>query len=285
MSSSEISQYLTEIGRYPVLSEEARLHHCRMIHRWQQWPDGKDNAPRSVARAGERSLEIMVTTNLRLVISVSKKYQSRFVEMQDLIQEGNIGLIRGLCLYDPTRGYQVSTYCYWWIRQGITRAIHTYGRTIRLPINTLELLQKIRKVQEAHLKEHSKKASYEYIAEQLNLTPKRVKDLLDRMNTTQSTSFEDFTKEPDKNCSFSKSRPTEFPAPEPIDPETNPAHQLLDAEILNHLNDDETKVIKGLYEDGHTKQDLAEIIGMDSSKVGTLHAQAVRKLKHKLSVA
>ena len=282
MPSSEIGQYLTEIGRYPVLSERARLHHCQMIHRWQHWPEGKDNAPRSYIRAGERSLEIMVTTNLRLVISVSKKYQSRHGEMQDLIQEGNIGLIRGLCLFDPTRGYQVSTYCYWWIRQGITRAIHTYGRTIRLPINTLELLQKIRKVQEEHLKEHGTKASYEQIAEHVNITPKRVKDLIDRMNTTTTTSLERLAEKSNQHRSTGSS-PTEFPAPIPIDPETNPAHQLLDAEILDHLNDDETKIIRGLYEDGHSKKDLAEIIGMDASKVGVIHAQAVRKLKTKIS--
>ena len=136
MSSSEFSQYLTDIGRFPVLSRESQLRHCQNIHRWVNWEGGRDAAPKNVHRSGSRSLETMVRTNLRLVVSIAKKYTGKGVDLQDLIQEGNIGLIRGLEMFDPTRGYQVSTYCYWWVRQGITRAIHSYARTIRMPINS-----------------------------------------------------------------------------------------------------------------------------------------------------
>ena len=116
MSESEVQSYLRDIGRHPVLSKEAQLHHCYAIHKWVKWPEGRSKAPRGIARAGRRSMDIMVTTNLRLVVSVAKKFQHHDLDLMDLIQEGNIGLIRGLELFDPTRGYQVSTYCYWWIR-------------------------------------------------------------------------------------------------------------------------------------------------------------------------
>ena len=154
MSSSEFSQYLTDIGRFPVLSRESQLRHCQAIHRWVHWEGGRECAPKG-ATMGARSLDTMVKTNLRLVVSIAKKYQSKGVALEDLIQEGNIGLIRGLELFDPSRGYQVSTYCYWWVRQGVTRAIHSYARTIRMPINSHELLVKIRRHRQTTLSETS----------------------------------------------------------------------------------------------------------------------------------
>ena len=135
MSSSELSQYLTDIGRFPVLSRESQLRHCQAIHRWVHHEGGRAAAPRNIQRVGARSLETMVKTNLRLVVSIAKKYTNKGVALEDLIQEGNIGLIRGLELFDPARGYQVSTYCYWWVRQGVTRAIHSYARTRSVPGN------------------------------------------------------------------------------------------------------------------------------------------------------
>ena len=164
MAQSEIHSYLTEIGRHPVLSREAQLRHCRRIHDWIHHEDGRDAAPASTQRYGRRSMEAMTTTNLRLVVSIAKRYQGRGLELADLIQEGNIGLIRGLELYDPTRGYAVSTYAYWWIRQAITRSIHAQSRHIRLPINTHELIARIQRFITEHASTHGQAPSVVEIA-------------------------------------------------------------------------------------------------------------------------
>jgi DNA-directed RNA polymerase sigma subunit (sigma70/sigma32) len=103
MTSTGLDTYLNEIGRLPVLTEESQLLHCRRIHAWVQWPGGRDNAPERIRRIGRRSMDVMITTNLRLVVSITRRYLNRGMELEDLIQEGNIGLARGLELFDPTR--------------------------------------------------------------------------------------------------------------------------------------------------------------------------------------
>jgi RNA polymerase sigma factor (sigma-70 family) len=149
--SDLINQYLTNISRHPILSREAQLRHSRRIQAWVRYtPPGttepdRSAAPASIVRAGRRSLDVMAQSNLRLVVHIAKRYQHRGLELGDLIQEGSIGLIRGIELFDPTRGYAFSTYSYWWVRQSITRALYNQARLIRLPINTQETLFQIRR--------------------------------------------------------------------------------------------------------------------------------------------
>jgi len=150
LASDSIGFYLSSIGKVPLLTpaEEIELaHHVQNMKKLLQIPE-TDRTQRNLyqIKIGKRARDRMMAANLRLVVSVAKKYQNQGLELLDLVQEGAIGLERAVDKFDPAMGYKFSTYAYWWIRQGMTRAIDNSARTIRLPIHISEKLSKMRRV-------------------------------------------------------------------------------------------------------------------------------------------
>jgi len=282
MSRTELSDYLTSIGRYPVLTKELQLRHAQRIRAWVHYPGGREAAPRPIQRAGSRSMELMVATNLRLVVSIAKRYSNKGIEQSDLIQEGNIGLIRGLELFDPSRGYQFSTYAYWWIRQAITRAIYTKSKLIRVPVNTQELLGKIFKFSNRFRQEEGRVPSHQEIANALDITPARVQTVLDHSNSAQVYSL-------DAPSTFTVDDPStlvelvpDYEQEDITESVQRQTQKELLAQSMDSLNPTETHVIEGLFERNLSIRELSTELGKSGSRVGQIRSAALNTMREKL---
>ena len=277
MSQSEIHDYLTQVGRHPVLSKEAQLRHCQRIYAWLHCEAGKDAAPLRLRRAGERSMEVMVRTNLRLVISIAKRYQGRGLDMADLIQEGNLGLIRGLELFDPTRGYAVSTYAYWWIRQAITRAIHTYARPIRLPINTFELLNRAQRTSHTFFTEFGRLPTLSELANELGVTKERMQQVIDHQATTLCYSLDVPVKEEESPLLAFVADDSLPEAYDALEAAYN--HEAVRLAIRKCLNETEAQILHAVFHESTTFRALSDELGITRSRVGQIHYAALNKIR------
>ena len=206
ISGDSVRSYLRDIGRIPLLEHDEEILLGRQVQRMMEIKACEDlldnpNQEELAAsleittkelkremRAGKMAKDKMVTANLRLVVSVAKKYTKRNMELLDIIQEGTIGLVRGVEKFDPGRGYKFSTYAYWWIRQGITRAIAEKSRAIRLPIHVTENLNKLKKAQRELSQLNGELPNVFQLAEHLELTVDEIKDLM--CKARQPTSLE-----------------------------------------------------------------------------------------------
>ena len=211
ISGDSVRAYLKDIGRIPLLEHDEEILLGRQVQRLMELEEKRAElekqfdrkvddselsqhfdydykAVRRELRAGKKAKDKMVSANLRLVVSVAKKYTKRNMELLDIIQEGTIGLIRGVEKFDPGRGYKFSTYAYWWIRQGITRAIAEKSRAIRLPIHVTENLNKLKKAQRELSQQNGYMPTVFQLSDYMELSVDEIKDLM--CKARQPTSLE-----------------------------------------------------------------------------------------------
>ncbi len=285
----EIQERLTcELGHRPSLERWARTASVDVFELKQILSQGKRHWAEiakltveeldKIQSEGVQAKEHMIKANLRLVVSVAKKYQNRGLELLDLVQEGTLGLERAVDKFDPTKGYRFSTYAYWWIRQGITRAIATSSRTIRLPVHITEKLNKIKKAQRKIAQEKGRTPTLEDLAIELDMTPAQVREVL--LRVPRSVSLETKVGK-DKDTELGELLETDS-----VTPEQMLMRESLQKDLHNLLADltsRERDVIMMRFglSDGHPYS-LAEIgraLDLSRERVRQIESKALQKLR------
>ena len=299
ISGDSVRAYLRDIGRIPLLEHDEEILLGRKVQRLMEIKGIESEMEadsqadlagilgitskqlRQELREGEKAKEKMVTANLRLVVSVAKKYTKRNMELLDIIQEGTIGLVRGVEKFDPGRGYKFSTYAYWWIRQGITRAIAEKSRAIRLPIHVTENLNKLKKAQRELSQLDGQMPDVFQLSERLELPVEEIKDLM--CKARQPTSLE---------IKIGENRDTSLM--DLLEDETQLPDMLLEQscikedirELIGNLPEMQGAVISMRYGIGEeilepmSMTAIGQVLNMSRDRVRTLEQKAIKELKH-----
>ena len=258
-----VRMYLKEIGRVDLLSADQEVELAQRIE------TGDEEAKRRLAEA-----------NLRLVVSIAKRYVGRGMLFLDLIQEGNMGLIKAVEKFDYTKGFKFSTYATWWIRQAITRAIADQARTIRIPVHMVETINKLIRVQRQLLQDFGREPTPEEIGEEMELSPDKVRDIL--KIAQEPVSLETPIGEEDDSHlgDFIEDQ-------EAVSPSDHAAYELLKEQledVLDTLTDREENVLRLRFglDDGRTRtlEEVGRVFGVTRERIRQIEAKALRKLRH-----
>jgi RNA polymerase primary sigma factor len=276
--------YLATIGREPLLTPSEEIELGNQVQKMMGLAETKVNefSPQELKaiRVGRRAKDRMIKANLRLVVSIAKKYQGKGLELLDLIQEGSLGLERAVEKFDPSRGYKFSTYAFWWIRQSMTRAIACQSRTIRLPVHLSERLTTIRKVSLDLAHKLGAMPSRQEIATAIEMPIEELDSVL-RQSLTTSSLDAPIKADEGNSCLVDLIADSYTESPLELVQRSIDQEQL--SLWLNHLNQQEREVLSlrfGL--DGHNRHSLAEIgrnLDVSRERIRQVELKALRKLR------
>ncbi|MEZ5141072.1 MAG: RNA polymerase sigma factor RpoD [Acidimicrobiales bacterium] len=295
-SSDPVRMYLKEIGRVPLLTAAEEVALAKRIEAGtlaaEQLADLAAAGELEVydpverkrlerrARDGERAKHELTQANLRLVVSIAKRYVGRGMLILDLIQEGNLGLMRAVEKFDYTKGFKFSTYATWWIRQAITRAIADQARTIRIPVHMVESINKVHRVQRQMVQELEREPTIEELADKVDMTPARVREIM-RISQDPLSLDSPVGEEDDSNLAdFIEDQHAEAPA------EMAARMMLNDAveEALEELNDREQAVVRMRFglDDGQarTLEEVGREFGVTRERIRQIESKTLAKLRH-----
>ena len=281
-----ISWYLSTIGRVPLLTpaEEIELgNQVQTMMGLVERDESETLTPheKKLIRVGRRSKERMMKANLRLVVSVAKKYQGKGLELLDLIQEGSLGLERAVEKFDPTRGYKFSTYAFWWIRQSMTRAIACQSRTIRLPVHLSERLATVRKATMDLAHKLGAMPSRKEIATELGMSLDELDGLLRQALTTSSL---DAPISGEEGRSFLGDLIADSRNEEPLDAVERRMHHEQLGRWLSYLTEQEKQVLELRFglggEQRHTLAEIGRLMDVSRERVRQVELKALRKLRN-----
>ena len=289
-SSDPVSWYLATIGRIPLLTPAEEIELGNQVQAMmaltedgsREFEDGElTTAQRRLLRIGRRAKERMMKANLRLVVSVAKKYQGKGLELLDLIQEGSLGLERAVEKFDPTRGYKFSTYAFWWIRQSMTRAIACQSRTIRLPVHLSERLTTIRKVSLDLAHKLGAMPSRLEIAEAMDIPLDELDSLLRQALTTSSL---DAPVNGEEGRSFLGDLIADSSLDEPLEIVEQRIHHEQLGRWLSHLSEQEQHVLRMRFglegNERHTLAEIGRLMEVSRERVRQVELKALRKLRN-----